>query len=223
MSRIEQAKTYKQSIEIIPADITNQGIYFIQKGVLDLVLSLREEEKSISIIPIEKGGHTLGKYACNPGGGVYLRPNPMQMSHYGPNNKYLGEAICLSDPKISKIINTETNQTNHVGFIEAVVETQETILKAMTRINTLFDMYNDEHGTEYVYPEYHTFALASKIDGDPCIIPNYIWAFNVVKDIWLHGVGCDDEKMGRKKKSFYGRLSPKATKLPQEPYYTQNF
>jgi hypothetical protein len=87
----------------------------------------------------------------------------------------------------------------------------------------MIDEYNHEHQTGFTYPIYHTIALVSKTDTDAKVIPNFVWAFNVVKDIWVHGLGCDDEKQGREKKSFFGRLSPKANSVPQEPYYTQNF
>ncbi len=223
MTGIETALTYKEAIEIIPENITNQGIYFLQRTVLDLVLSLKEDDQSLTIIPIEEGGHDAGKYLCNPGEHIHLSPNPMQMSHYGSNNEYLGKPVCKSDPDILKIIDLGTGKTTEVAFAEAVVESQETIIEAMARINYLIDVYNKEHNTKFDYPNYHTFALVSKTDGDPYIIPEFIWAFNVVKEIWLHGLGCDDAKKGRKKKSFFGRLAPKTPIPPSKPYYTQNF
>lgn len=195
--------------------MVSKGIFFLQRNLID-ELSLLEIPPSI--IPIKRGGDGVGKALSDPGQGIHLPPNPMQMSHYDEHNNYLPSPICIYPPKLSKIIHVATGLTRDVFFAEAVVESQLTVIAAQGVINQMIDEYNLDYHENYLHPIYHTFALVSKIEGETQI-PNFVYPFIVPKDIWVRGFGCDDKGKGRKLNNFMGRLGDHATTVPPEPYY----
>jgi hypothetical protein len=103
MSPIESAVSYETAIEIIPENVVNKGIFFLRRALIDLVQNLEIDSREVTVIPIEEGGHDVGQYLCEPGEGIHLTPNPMQMSHYGDKNEYLGTPLCKSDPDLRLI------------------------------------------------------------------------------------------------------------------------
>jgi hypothetical protein len=217
MNPIELA-TLDNPIEIIPENIVNEAIGLLRTTFIRELSKI----KSGVVIPIEKGGHEIGKYLCDPGEGIHLEPNPMKMSHYGEKGKYLEKPICKSKPKIEGIIDIETGLTRDVFFAEAVVESQETIIEAQIVINQMIDEYNELHPeTHYEYPTYHTIALISKTSTETKI-DNFIYAFKVDKNIWVRGQGCDDKGKGRQDRAILGRIGENATETPFEPYYRKS-
>lgn len=213
-----EAATLDNPIEIIPENIVNEAIGLLKSTFIRELAKV----KSGVVIPIEKGGHEIGGYCCDPGEGINLEPNPMKMSHYGEDGGYLQKPICKSKPQLEKIIDLSTGLTRDVFFAEAVVESQETIIEAQVVINEMIDEYNAAHPeTHYEYPTYHTIALISKISNETKI-SNFVYAFKVNKNIWVRGQGCDDRGKGRSDRAILGRIGENATETPSEPYYEKS-
>jgi len=209
---IEQATSYKKAIEIIPENECAEGVNFL----IQTFQKFFPDSSKISLIPILEGGRVIGECLAEKSG---IEPNMMQMKFYPKekNEQKLDMPVCIVTPNIERIINTGT-----VVFAEAVIESQKTILAAMQEINKHVDQHATDHNTHYQYPNYYTFALVSKINGNPSV-PNLVRAFSVDENIWVHGMGCDDEGEGREKPDIWGRLSPFAKKIPAPPYFTRFF
>lgn len=215
---IEQATSHETAIEIIPEETCARGLYFLNRTLINLLATGIDA----SLIPIEQGGHVVGASLSEPGDDIVLTPNPMQMSHYGPDNERLASPRCINQPNLELILNFENHTTQDVVFAEAVVESQETILAACATINTMIDDYNADHSTTYPYPNYHTFTLVDKTSDD-VRITDLVATFKVDKNIWVFGLGCDDSGMDRELPYLMGRLSPFHSSIPAEPYYSLNF
>lgn len=218
MASIHEA-TLQNPIEIIPESIVDDAVVLLKSTILQEFAKI---DNFGVVIPIANGGNEMGDEFCNPGEGLKLIPNPMQMSHYGEKGDYLPEPICLSKPSLEEIIDLSTGLTKDVFFAEAVVESQKTIIQAQKIINEMIDEYNASHQTtHFEYPTYHTIALISKVS-DVTQIPNLIYAFKANKNIWVRGRGCDDRGLGRTDRAILGRIGENATEDPVEPYYEKS-
>jgi len=210
--------TFDKASIVIEKEESLEGVNFLTAQCAFLLARLG---KSV-LTPIKDGGNIIGNtlYSSENSGRLVL--NPMKMSHTDPvNGGYLEKAICVEKPKVHKFLGPNET-TLPVIFAEAVVETEETIKKARLTINQQLAEYNKENGTSYPYPEYFTFALVSKVDGEPSI-GNFVYAFWVSNLIWIRGWGCDDKENGRERgrqlKYIAGRISPVHNKIPKMPYY----
>jgi hypothetical protein len=219
MTKIEQATSYQKAIEIISERQVNKGIYFLQRTLVDMFAS----PDDFSLIPIDRGGKQVGLALAHSQPGVVYDRNSMRMSYYDNHNQPLKKPHCLKKhrPSIKKLLKGDGITTRDVVFAEAVVDSQGTIKGSMEYINHKIDLYNKKHKTNYPYPNYHTFALVSKIDNE-VQIPGLVYAYKVHKNIWVHGKGCDNRQRGRRAKNIMGVLATGAVTIPKRPYYQKN-
>ncbi|MFH2085596.1 MAG: hypothetical protein ABII21_02325 [bacterium] len=212
---IEKATSFDTTIEIITRELVQIGIRHLQN------LSLRIPNRVI--VSIKEAGIKMGDDLANPGHGIHLIPNPMQMSHRNEHGGYLPIPRLVSLPDINQIIDTHTRQTRPVVFAEAVTETKETIIAATAAIIEQLRTYNNENISHFPNPIFYTYALINKISG-LASIPNLEAAFTVDKMIWVAGYWCDDGGKGRDLLNIVGRLADNYEYVPPgPPYYTQNF
>lgn len=212
MPGIENAISFETTIEIISEEASNQGIYFLQRTLVDMFASADD----FSLMPIMMGGNQIGEALSHSEPGTTYDLNPMRMSYYNKNERRKGPE-CVDEPKLEMILKAD-GTTRAVVFAEAVVDSQGTIKASMAHINKKIDEYNKDHNTTYAYPEFHTFALVCKIEGET-EIPELFYAYHVHKDIWVHGRGCDNDQKGREDKRIMGMLAADATTAPSDPYY----
>ena len=189
------------------------GVYSLQ---FEFVERFRDKLEDTVIIPILNGGKRIGNKLPS---GLKIDYAPMQMSYYDDKNQRLESPICKTEPDINKII--VNGKTRNVVFAEGVVDSEATIKKSIEIINTMIDKYNAENSTSFDYPEYHVFALVSKVNGSSSI-PNFVYAFKVDSRIWVHGWGVDNGQRGRDENNIFGILSPYATSVPEEPYFAES-
>jgi|GEM_PF-3394815 len=207
---IDTAKDFDSAIEIIPQEVCEAAIFALQ---MELSLSVKHNTKDAVMIPILRGGKRVGD-ALSTFVGIYS--SPMQMSYYDQNNIRMDKPICLKKPDISQIIIGD--QTRDIYFGEGVVDSEATILEAENIINQMVTEKGNLDGKEYKLPIYHTYALISKVRGNPQI-PNFIFPLLLNSDIWAHGWDFDNGQKGRELNSIFGVLSPFATDIPKRPYY----
>lgn len=206
--------TFAQAIEIVPEDECAQGIEFLRREVE----SMHPEPEKVSFVPIMLGGELVGRSIA----GRDYQLNFMQMSHYDRLGKRLQEPRCIYPPNYDLIL-TKDGETLPVRFAEAVVETQDTILAAMKRINRDIEAINKKTGSHYSFPTYYTTTLVKKTGRHEILIPNLTAALEVAEEIWLHGMKCDNAGLGRDERRLMGVLSPLTNRIPPMPYYRKLF
>lgn len=211
--RIEQARDFDNAIQIITEESCNLGVYALQFEFAERFSDKLEDTVIISIL---NGGKRIGDKLPS---GLKIDHAPMQMSYYDDKNQRLESPVCKIEPDINKII--VNGKTRNVVFAEGVVDSEGTVKKSIEIINTMIDKFNLENNTNYDYPEYHVFALVSKVNGSSSI-PNFVYAFKVDSRIWVHGWGVDNGQKGREENNIFGILSPFADSVPEEPYFTES-
>ena len=211
--KIEQARNFENAIQIISEESCRLGVYALQFEFAERFGSRLDD---VVIIPILRGGKRIGEKIPSK---LNVDFAPMQMSYYDDKNQRLESPICKVEPDINKII--VNGKTRNVVFAEGVVDSEGTIKKSIQAVNTMIDKFNVENKATYAYPEYHVFALVSKVNGNSTI-PNFVYAFKVDSRIWVHGWGVDNGQKGREEDSMFGIMSPYADSVPTEPYVTQS-
>ncbi len=208
---IDKATSYEKAIEIIPETTAEQGAYFLESTLTKILARLPKP----SVVSIERGGHELGVIMAEH---AKVKLNEMKMSHTTPGGGYSEKARHVYGPDMKKIL--VDGASLPVILVDCVVESQESILGAISHIN------DEAMHAGYPLPVIYTLGLISKIEeGDATQIPNFFYAFNVPKPIWVHGWGSDDSKESdRRKKSIWGRLGNRFKGTPPNPpYFTKNF
>lgn len=211
--KIEHARDFDDAIQIITEESCDLGVYALQ---FEFAERFSDKPEDTVIIPILNGGKRIGDKLPS---GLKIDYAPMQMSYYDDKNQRLENPVCKIEPDINKII--VNRKTRNVVFAEGVVDSEGTIKKSIEIINTMIDKYNTENNTSFDYPEYHVFALVSKVNGNSSI-PNFVYAFKVDNRIWVHGWGVDNSQKGREENNIFGILSPYADSVPSEPYVTES-
>lgn len=211
--KIEVAREFESAIQIISEEACNWGIFTLQ---FEFAEKFGGDLDGVVIMPILRGGKRVAEKIPSK---LNVDFAPMQMSYYDEKNQRLESPICKLEPDINKIL--VNGKTRNVVFAEGVVDSEGTIKKSILTVNQMIDKYNLENSTNYSYPEYHVFALVSKVNGNSTI-PNFVYAFKVDSRIWVHGWGVDNGQNGREENSIFGILSPYADSLPSEPYVTQS-
>jgi hypothetical protein len=215
METIEKSVSFETAIPIISAEKTLEGIRVLQERSLQVDNAI--------VISIERGGAALADYLERPAPGIKVPKTKMQLSHKAENGDYLPTPRLIYLPNIYDIINVSKGTVRSVRFAEAVVESEATIIEATKAIKTQFDDYNRNHLSHHPYPVFYTSALINKING-LASFPNFDYAFEVDKVIWVAGLSCDDGDKGRKLNHFVGRLADDYKYIPDgPPYYKQNF
>lgn len=209
---IDTATSYEQAIEIIQETTAEHGIYFLESTLTKILARLKTKP---SVVSIERGGQELADIMAKH---VKVELNKMKMSHTTPGGGYSEKARHVYGPDMKKIL--VDGASLPVILVDCVVESQESILGAISHIN------DEAMHAGYPLPVIYTLGLISKIeDWEATQIPNFSYAFKVPKPIWVHGWGSDDSKESdRVKTSIWGRLGNgfKGTP-PNPPYYTKNF
>lgn len=213
-NKIENASNFNAAIEVISKSACELGIFALE---FEFAEKFGERLNDVVVVPVLKGGGRIGGEIATRFTNVEV--SIMQMSYYDSKNERLSEPVCKIQPDISKII--VDGKVRKVIFTEGVVDSEGTIKKSMEIINKLIDVYNLQFGTNHDYPEYHTFALVSKVNGDSSI-PNLVYPFIVDNRIWVHGWGVDNGQMGREEDRIMGVLSPLAETIPEEPYVQES-
>lgn len=165
--KIEKAREFENAIQIISEESCRLGVYALQFEFAERFGSRLDD---VVIIPILRGGKRIGeKIPSN----LKVDFAPMQMSYYDDKNQRVESPICKVEPVINKII--VNGKTRNVVFAEGVVDSEGTIKKSIQAINIMIDKFNVENKATYAYPEYHVFALVSKVNGDSTI-PNFVYS-----------------------------------------------
>lgn len=212
--QLVEAKTFDQAIPIIPKEVCFVGVQEMQRQFLETF----PDPNDVSVVPIARGGLVLGDMLTEPFG---IATNPMRMSYYDAESKRLPAPVCKMEPDINQII--VDGRVKPVAFVEAVVETQSTIAASISQINSMINAYNEAHGTNLPYPEYHTFAFILKNGTHPVNIPDVHAMFRVHPAVWVFGMGCDLNEAGRDVMEIQGVLSPYAEEIPEPPFFTALF
>lgn len=209
---IETATTPETAIEIISERTCKNGLQALQK----IFLRTFPDPHQISVVPILRSGERLGRELTEP---LHIEINPMRMSYYKDDTSRLDKPICLLKPDINKIV-THDGITLPVVFAECVVDSQGTLIESMVVIDTMINKLAQETERTLDYPEYYTFAYATKTGDNKINIPNLVAAFKVNPDIWVGGLGCDlPGDKARELHYLVGILSPFAKQIPRRPYY----
>ena len=214
---IEAAVSYDTAIEIISKDLCDQGIAVLQEGFR----ARFPDPDQVCLVPILQGGDTIGRklFEAHP----EVAATPMQMTNYDDELQLLERPRCLQKPDIRKIV--VNGRTSKVAFAEAVIDSGRTLMASMGVINGQIDELNKERDENYLHPAYSVFALIDKtresVEGLDLVV-----AFKVDPDIWVHGLGCDNNQEGRRIPRIDGMLSPgarKAERIPRQPYFRPLF
>lgn len=175
---------------------------------------------AVCLMPILRGGRVFGEALAQS----RYRLTPMRMSYYQDGER-LPEPVCLVKPAPGNLVGAD-GRTLPVVFAEGVIETYSTIRASVTMIEALCAEYGIAPP-----PYYEAQALAIKrhtvdevtptLPGAPPDTDVRITAqFWVHINIWIHGMGTDDNERGRDVYAFKGRLSPFADYEPAPPYFT---
>lgn len=213
IERIEKSKKLEYAIPIIPEEDCVLGIIALKAEFCE---RFGDNLDQVLVVPILNGGKRIGEKVSD---GLDVDISTMQMSYYDEFNKKLETPICVAKPDINKII--AGGKVKKLVFAEGVVESEGTIKKSIEVINKMIAKYNQENGTNYENPEYHVFALVSKVNGQSTI-PNFAYSFNIDSRIWVHGWGVDNNQYGRDMNSIFGVLSAQAETFPEPPYFTKS-
>ncbi len=217
---IEEALDYPHAIQIIPKELCLAGINHLTERLLQTF----SDPHSFSLTPILRGGGYVGEKMVEmvqEATRVRIAANPMQMSHYGDDGTVYNPPICKQPLDLDRLL-LPGMRIKPVVFVEAVVETQESVLAAMDAVNDQIRAYNQMAKTSYPYPEYFTLALISKTEG-ATRIPHFEYGYHVDPWIWVAGNGCDLFQQGRELDNIVGIKSPYATGNPPTSYCTANF
>lgn len=215
MRKIEETTAFANAIEIIPKHVVQNGIAHLQ--------SMSIQIPNRVIVSIKEGGDRVALDLHKPGGDIQVPLTYMQMKHKDEHGIWQKIPRLISLPDINELIDFRKQIVRELAFAEAVVEGEDTIIGAKKAVRGQFDEYNRKNASHYPYPNFHTIALISKINGDPSI-ERFIYAFEISKLIYVAGYGCDDGDNGRLLDNIIGRWADGATSIPPgPPYYTQNF
>ena len=219
MQTIEGATSVDKAIEIIPSEIVQLGVAYLQRRSLAIPNRV--------IVSIEEGGGRVAADLELPGLGIQVPLTRMQMRHKDEHDVWQKIPRLIYLPEIDKLIDFQEEKVRNLVFAEAVVEGEDTIKASKNAIIKQFDEFNRKNEAHFPYPNFHTIALISKINGTPSI-DDFISAFEISKLIYVAGYGCDDGEQGRKLDNIIGRLADGFTYTPPgppfgPPYYTQNF
>lgn len=216
MANIIDATSFDKGIEIISESDVWRGIYFLRSALLTF---FGDNLDDISLVPIAQGGNRVGfELALAPPGTATLELNSMEVKHYPPASLPLEKAYVARLPDMDKILKADET-VKKVVFAEAVVESQDSIKAAMAGINKAIDQHNQDFTKNYPYPAYYTLALINKING-LATIPNLTHAYDVDKNIWVWGWGCDMDDKGRANDNIMGMLALNHVAIPHPPYAT---
>ena len=219
MRSIEKATSVETAIEIIPAEIVQQGIAYLKLRSLDI--------QNRVIVSIEKGGGRVAEDLERPAPGIRVPLARMRLQHNDEKGKWQKIPRLIYLPNISKLIDFQKQSVREVVFAEAVVEGEDTIKEAKKAVIEQFRQYNADEEKNYPTPNFHTIALVSKVNGETSI-DDFIAAFEISKKIYIAGYRCDDGEYGRDLDNIVGRLADGFQYVPPgppygPPYYTQNF
>lgn len=219
MQTIEGATSVDKAIEIIPSKIVQLGVAYLQRMSLDIPNRV--------IVSIEMGGARVAEDLKQPCRGIKAPLTRMRMQHIDEKGKWQKIPRLIYLPEIPKLIDFHSQRVREVVFAEAVVEGEDTIKESKKVIRTQFDEFNNKNDKHYPYPNFHTIALISKINGNASI-DDFIFAFEISKKIYVAGYRCDDGEYGRDLDNIVGRLADGFQYVPPgppfgPPYYTQNF
>lgn len=174
---------------------------------------------AVCLMPILRGGRVYGEALAQN----RYKLTPMRMSYYNGGER-LPEPVCLIKPSADDLIGPD-GRTLPVVFAEGVIETYSTIRASVKMVEALCDEYGIAPP-----PYYEAQALAIKrpsVDELTPTLPNaplgadvrIVAQFWVHINIWIHGMGTDDDERGRDLYAFAGRLSPFADYEPAPPYF----
>lgn len=203
-------------IEIIPEELCAKGASSLKERFKEMFPA----PHNVSIVPVMRGGSVIGQELCS----VYGQdPNPMRMSYYASNGVRLPSPVCLYAPKVDELYNG--GKIKDVVFTEAVIESQGTIQEAIAVIKRQIDEDAKVYRRSAGYPGFYLFALVTKTNGSAIIkgLDQMIASFDVNRNIWIYGLGCDNNEKGREETKIMGVLSPFATEKPSKPYFQQLF
>ncbi len=219
MQSIEGATSVGKAIEIIPADVVQQGISYLKKRSLEIPNRV--------IVSIEKGGGRVAEDLENPAPEIKVPLTKMCMQHNDEKGVWQKTPRLVYLPRIEKLIDFQTSRVRELVFAEAVVEGEDTIKESKKAVIAQFDKFNHEFESHFPHPNFHTIALVSKINGESSI-DDLIHAFEISKKIYIAGYRCDDGEQGRLLDNIVGRLADGFEYVPGgppygPPYYTQTF
>ena len=203
-------------IEIIPEELCAKGVSSLKERFRQMF----PDPHNVSIVPVMRGGSVIGQELCS----VYGQdPNPMRMSYYSSSGVRLPNPVCLYEPKVDDFYHD--GRVKDLVFTEAVVESQGTIQEAIAVIKRQIDGYAKAHQRSVDYPDFYLFALVTKTNGSAIIngLSQVIVSFDVNRNIWIYGMGCDNNEKGREESKIMGVLSPFAQEKPSRPYFQQLF
>ncbi len=216
---IEGATSVDKAIEIISPEVVQLSVAYLRRR--------SQEIPNRVIVSIEKGGGRIAEDLERPSPGIQVPLTRMRMQHKDEQDKWQKIPRLIYLPEIDKLIDFKSQRVRELVFAEAVVEGEDTIKESKKSICTQFDEFNSENEKHYPYPNFHTIALISKING-AVSIDDFISALEVSKKIYVAGYGCDDGEHGRDLDNIIGRLADGFEYVPPgppygPPYYTQNF
>lgn len=219
MQTIEKAKSVAEAIEIIPSKVVQMGIAYLQHKSLDIPNRV--------IVSIEKGGGRVAEDLEKPAPGIQVPLARMRMQHKDESGVWQKIPHLVYLPEIGKLIDFQSHNVRELVFAEAVVEGEDTIKESKKAIVNQFKEFNAKNEKSYPYPNFHTIALVSKING-PASIDDFIYAFEISKKIYIAGYKCDDGDYGRDLDNIVGRLADGFEYVPPgppfgPPYYEKNF
>lgn len=211
---IAAATTFETAIDIISQEDISIGVEALKWRYRNVVYC----PANSSLSPVMQAGVLLGRDLASVYGQTM---NPIRMSYYTSDGKRMESPQCKSELDIYKVVDFVSGITKSVTLVEAVVDTQGTLVAAMSKIRRQIDEVNAEYHVRFAYPEFNVFAILSKINGDTQI-PNFNYAYKFHPDIWAFGYGCDADGRKRSIRDMHGYLSPFATRAPGLPYYSQS-
>jgi len=219
MQTIEGATSVDKAIEIIPSEIVQLGVAYLQLRSLEIPDRV--------IVSIEKGGGRIAQDLERPAPGIQVPLTRMRMQHIDEKGVWQKIPRLIYLPDINKLIDFQSGLVREIIFGEAVVEGEDTIIESKKGITQQFNEYNHNNESNYPYPNFHTIALISKINGNASI-DDFIFAFEISKKIYVAGYKCDDGEYGRDLDNIVGRLADGFQYVPPgppfgPPYYTQSF